>query len=448
MKAISVFVLLIGLVAIAEAQDPYSQLAVALPQQHIEHRSNGPRMTLEELERIALENNLAIKVAVRRVSLAESRVRGAGALDDPSLQYWSWQVPLRKPWDLNQSQQYVRLSQTFPGPGKRALRSQAAGQEIDVARAELETQKREVLARVRAAYYALLRNADELRLHEQHVALTRQGLESARIKYTVGRVPQQDVLKAQIALTRLVEHLITFQEDGQLSRVTLNNLMGRDPSSPLEVMGEEELHSSLPPVLELEKTALESRPELSAVAATIRQSETKSKLAEKAYTPDYTVTAGYQLNPAGSAFRNTYLGEFSVNLPWLNRRKHDSEIAEAKAQVEVGNSELDNQRTMVFQQIQEALIRAESARQRAELYQNTLRPQAQITLKATVAAYENDRADYLNLLDSQDTVLGVEFSYYRALAEFDQRLSELELAVGSSVSHGTETSKRQIEAKP
>jgi cobalt-zinc-cadmium efflux system outer membrane protein len=447
MKVILVCLILLVCVGMAKGDDPLAQLAAILPQEHSEHRSNAPRMTLEELEQAALENNPAIRVTVRRVSLAESRANGAGALDDPSLQYWSWQVPLRKPWDLNQSQQYLRISQNFPGPGKRALRSHVAGEEIDVAKAELEVQKREVLAKVRNAYYALLRNDDEFRLHEQHVALIRQGLESARIKYTVGRVPQQDVLKAQIAFTRLVKHVITFHEEGQLARVTLKALIGRDPSAPLEVTGEYVLPTGLPSLLELEHIALDSRPELAAVAATIRQSETKTKLAEKAYTPDFSITAGYQLNPTGSAFRNTYATDLTVTLPWLNRRKHDSEIAEANAEVEVGKSELDNQRTMVFQEIQEALIRAESARRRAELYKNTLRPQAQATLKATVAAYETDRADYLNLLDSQDTVLGVEFSYYRALADFDQRLSELELAVGSAVSHGAEAAKNQNEAK-
>jgi len=41
-----------------------------------------------------------------------------------------------------------------------------------------------------------LRDQDELRLHNAQVALARQAVASARIKYTVGRVPQQDVLKS------------------------------------------------------------------------------------------------------------------------------------------------------------------------------------------------------------------------------------------------------------
>ncbi len=74
---------------------------------------------------------------------------------------------------------------------------------------------------VRAAFYDLLRNNDELRLHDEQIALAEQAVASARIKYTVGRVPQQDVLKAQVGLTKLAEHLAMFLQDGDLARARL-----------------------------------------------------------------------------------------------------------------------------------------------------------------------------------------------------------------------------------
>src|SRR5262245_66210069 len=105
------------------------------------------------------------------------------------------------------------FNQTFPSAGKRELRYVAAAQAVDIAEAELETRKLDVTARVRAAFYELLRNQDELRLHDEQIALARQAVAAARIKYTVGRVPQQDVLKAQIAVTKLADHLAMFLQD-------------------------------------------------------------------------------------------------------------------------------------------------------------------------------------------------------------------------------------------
>src|SRR4029077_1280681 len=147
-------------------------------------------------------------------AMAKAGVIPALGRDDPSFTYRAWGTPLLQPWNLNQTQNMFMFSQTLPGSGKRELRYVAASQGVDVAEAELESRKLDISARVRAAFYDLLRNNDELRLHDEQIALAEQAVAAARIKYTVGRVPQQDVLKAQIGLTKLAEHLTMFLQDG------------------------------------------------------------------------------------------------------------------------------------------------------------------------------------------------------------------------------------------
>ncbi len=417
----------------AQAEDPLARALHGLEAQRPSTQYSGPPRSLAELEEAALQNNPEIRLAARQVVLAESRVGAAGALDDAQFMYRGWQVPLEAPWDFNRAMNMFMFSQPLPGRGKRALRSDIATQAVASAKALLEAKRREVAARVRSAYYDLLLSGDEIRLHHEQVALARQALESARIRYTVGRVPQQDVLKAQIALTRLVGHLIEFEQAGLLARATLNTLMGRLPDASLEVGGDYHAPSALPSLTELERIAIARRPELIAAQSEIKRDELAAQLARKAYTPDFTVSAGYMLLPSGSPVRNNYMAELTVSLPWLNRRKHDSEISQARAEAELQRAEYDGLRAVVLHQIQEALVRAQSAKRLADLYKSTLRPQAQATFKAANAAYQTDRTDFLNLLDSQNTMLEVEYAYYRALAEFERRLADLELAVGAVV---------------
>ena len=85
-----------------------------------------------------------------------------------------------------------------------------------------------------------------MRIHDQHVGIARQAIEAARIKYTVGKVPQQDMLKAQVALTRLAEHMIRFDRDAEIARARLNTLLGRDPDAPLTVHGDYAALTALP----------------------------------------------------------------------------------------------------------------------------------------------------------------------------------------------------------
>ena len=410
--------------------DPWSGVAGLLAQDHRHSRASSPPMSLADLEAAAVANNPEIRVAMHRLVIAETRVRGAGSLSDPEFMYRGWGTPLARPWDLNQTQHMFMLNQSLPGPGKRGLSRQLAAEEVQQVKAELEAKKRNVRAEVRKTFYDLLRNEEEVRLHDEQASLARQSSESARIKYVVGRVPQQDVLKAQIALTKLVEHLVMLEQDGGLARARLNTLLGRDPGTPLEVQGSYSPPQKLPALLDLEKTALENRAELAMASSSVEQGEVGARLAEKSYTPDYNLSAGYMLMPDGARYRNTYMAELSVTLPWLNRGRHDAEIAEAQANLSAHRAEYDNQRALVFEEIQDALIRAQSAKRLVDLYNQTLRPQAQASLKSTVAAYQADRTDFLNLLDSQNTTLEVELDYYRAASELESRIADLERAVG------------------
>ncbi|HYM74442.1 MAG TPA: TolC family protein [Candidatus Dormibacteraeota bacterium] len=416
----------------AAAEDPFAAADALLPQ-HQHSAASGPTFTRDEIEQIALLRNPEIQVAVRRLAVVEAHRPAAGALDDPALMYRGWGVPLRRPWDYNAAQNMFMVSQTFPGFGKRALRSDIAQSDVAEAKAALDNTRLDVQVRVRKAFYDLLRTQDELRLHDGHVSIARQAVEAARIKYTVGKVPQQDILKAQLELTRLAEHLIRFEQDAEIARARLNTLLGHDPSASINVLGDYAIPQQLAATEALEKLALASRTDLAQARVAVEKSHQQQALASKDYNPDFTVSGGYMLMPSGANYRNNYMLEGSINLPWLNRRKHDAEISEAKAQVSEQDAELAAMRNAAFGQIQEALVQVRSAKRFADLYKGLLQPQATASLRSTVIAYENDRTDFLNLLDSQMTVVDIDLAYFQALADFEMRFADLELAVGAPI---------------
>jgi len=405
----------------------------ALLEEHPHPGASTPALTLDDVERIALSVNPEIEVAVRRVVVAEAHVPVAGALDDPSVMYRGWGVPLQQPWDYNTAQNMFSISQTLPGRGKRALRTSVADSDVDVAKAQLDEVRLEVRVRVHKAFDDLLRAGDELRIHDEHEGIARQAIEAARIKYAVGKVSQQDILKAQVALTALAEHMIRFDHDADLARARLNTLLRRDPGAPLNVRGEFAALAALPQEQKLEGLALHSRPDLVAAVQVAERSHREQALAKRAYLPDFTVSAGYMLMPSGTPMRNSYMVEGSMNLPWLNHRKHDAEIAEAAAQVTEQDEELNAQRNMAFGQIQEALVEAQAAQRLAHMYHDELRPQADAMLQSSVIAYENDKTSFLDLLDSQMTVINVDLAWLEAVADFDTRLADLELAAGAPI---------------
>jgi cobalt-zinc-cadmium efflux system outer membrane protein len=412
-----------------DALAPLTALLASTPQAD----GVGAALRLDEAERIALAANPEIEVAARRVSMAQAHVPVVGALDDPMAMYRGWGVPLKKPWDYNAAQNMFSLSQTFVGGNKRELRTNVAESDVDQAKANLDAVRLDVTVRVRKAFFDLLLTEDETKIHDEHIGISRQAIEAARIKYQVGNVPQQDLLKAQVALTGLAEHMIHYNRDAEVARARLNTLLGRNPSSPILVQGEHAVMEPLPAADNLVALAMDSRPDLMAASAAAEHSHREQALAKKAYAPDFTISAGYMLMPTGQDMRNDYMIEGTMNLPWLNKKKHEAEIAEATVKVTEQDAELMALRNTVRGQIAEALLEAQAAQKLALLYHDDLRPQAEATLESSVIAYENNKTEFMDLLDSQMKVIDIDLAWMQMVGEFDARLADLEMATGASL---------------
>src|ERR1039458_10767037 len=129
------------------------------------------RLSVDEAVAAALESNPEIRAAVRRLSLAQLKTNTARSLDDPMLMVRDWDTPLQKPWDLNQAQLMVSLQQTFLSKEKRDLRAKVAGDDSEVAATDLESLRQQVAVEVRKACADLMRNADEMQLHNRQAAV-------------------------------------------------------------------------------------------------------------------------------------------------------------------------------------------------------------------------------------------------------------------------------------
>jgi outer membrane protein TolC len=389
----------------------------------------------------ALQANPEIRAAVRRLSLAQMKTSTARSLDDPMFMVRDWGTPLRKPWDLNRAQMMFSLQQTFVDRQKRDLRGKVAGDEVEVAASELETMRQEVSVEVRKACIDLMRNAEEMKLHDRQAALLKEALDAALAEYTSGKASQADVLRAQMAMTRLSEHLVELDQERDDARARLNALMGRAPYGAVEIAGTYASPGVLPSMEELERVAIEHRPELSALRKQIAKTRDEGQLARLAMKPDFTAALGYMVMPAGSAARNAYMAEVTMNLPWWNRARHDGEAKQADAATDVAQAELEARASSVFLEVRQAQIEVGAAQRRAKLYRDTLLPQAEAAFKSSTAAYSNNRADFLNLIDSQNLLLDIETAEFKALAATDTGIAQLERAIGAPLPATEGTSK-------
>ena len=131
----------------------------------------------------------------------------AGALPDPTVGLNAMNLPVdsfsldREPM----TQLQVTFSQAIPYPGNRRLLVDAAQHEADAGFSRVEDTALTLAARVRTTWWRLFQQDRALQVVEQNQALMRDFIEIAQSKYRVGDGLQQDVLLAQLELSRLLE---------------------------------------------------------------------------------------------------------------------------------------------------------------------------------------------------------------------------------------------------
>jgi outer membrane protein, heavy metal efflux system len=393
-------------------------------------------LSVDEAVAEALQANPEIRASVRRLSLAQLKTATARSLDDPMLMVRDWNTPLRQPWDLNQAQLMFMLQRTFVSRQKLDARSRLAGDDVEVASNELESMRQETSVEVRKACADLKRNADEIKVHHRQTELLKEALAAVLAQYTSGRVQQADVLRAQMALTRMNEHLIELEEERDNARAQLNALLGRRPEEQVDITGDYVTPTDLPSTEDLERIAIEHRPELAALRNMVAKSRDQERATRLAMKPDFTAGLGYMLMPMGSASRNAYMAELTMNLPSLNRARHEGESKQADAATAVTQADLDARTTAVFLEVRQAQIEITSAQKRVKLYRDTLLPQADAAFKASTAAYQNNRAEFSTVVESQNLLLDIQTAYYKASSAADAGTAELERAIGAPVPDG------------
>lgn len=398
-------------------------------------------ISVEDAVAAALEANPQIHAAVRRLTLAQSKSGTARSLDDPMLMVRDWDTPLREPWDLNQAQLMLSIQQTFVSRQKRDLRAKVAGDDAEMAASDLESLRQTIAAQVRKECADLRRNAEEMRLHNSESSLLKEALSDALAQYSTGRLPQMDVLRAQMAVTRLDEHLIELEQERDTARAELNVLMGRPADEPVEIDGSYAATVQMPPLEELERLAMEHRPELAGLRKGIGKSRDDAQLTRLAMKPDFTAALGYMLMPTGSTSRSAYMAELTMNLPSLNRARHDGEAKQADAATAVAQADLDAKAASVFLEVRQAEIAIAAAERRTKVYRDTLLPQAEASFKAATAAYQNNRAELSTLIEGQKLLLDIQTALYQASADRDLGVADLERAIGTALP-GTSTPER------
>ncbi len=386
------------------------------------------KLVLPELIQEVLGRNPELVAARKQWEAATNRITQARSLDDPTLSVDLFNVP--QSFNVTHTQNSIfGLSQNLPFPGKLALKGDVASRSADMTEQAVRAKERELVARLKQAYYDLFLAQKAVQIHHEQVELVRQFVEIANAKFRAGKGSQADVLKAQVELSLLFQRLPILDQRRETTEAMLNTLLNRDPASPLGLAQEPSQRPLETPIDDLHRLALNDRPELKAAELDVLRNEQSHALAQRQYYPDFNVSfrrfQNFQANDGFGAY-------VAVSIPFAfwTKPKYDAGVQEAAAAVAVARAQQHTLENLTRFQINDLLAKLRATDQVATLYRTTILPQAEQSLEAARVGYRAGKAGFLDLIDTQRAWRGFQLEYFQALVDRQHRLAELEQVVG------------------
>jgi outer membrane protein, heavy metal efflux system len=379
----------------------------------------------------ALANNPEIQAAQKRYEAARQRPSQERSLPDPTLSvgYASNGGPLPgQGLGSNPTSNIgVTVSQEFPYPGKRRLRGDIASKEADAAFQQYQAVELSVRSRLDQAVHRLHHTYDAVAILERGRDLIEQMIRASEIRYTAGKAMQQDIFKAQTQRAMLQVRIERMLQDRRAAEAEINSLVNRQPGSSL---GEPVMEDALPLSMTLEelmaKTAGTS-PELKRDQKMIERNEAAVNLARKDFHSDYTVSAGY-FNQGGMS--PMYQVRVDIPIRFYAGKKQHPALNEKVDLLQESRRNFETADQSLAFRVREAYTSAETAWRLIQLYKDTVLPQSQLTVEASLLSYENAAGDFVSVLNNLTTSVDVEEQLHEEELNYVLALARLEEMTG------------------
>lgn len=397
-----------------------------------------PLENLTTLVNHALTNNPELKSSQARWKMFAAKSKQASSLEDPMIMFKLQNMLAREPFVFNkdpQSAKVVGISQQIPFWGKRALKQEIADYEGQSYKWANEERKLELTRMVKETFYQLWAIDKALLVVVKNLNLLGDLVTIAESKYSVGQGVQQDIYKAGLEKSKLLEMQITLQQQRKSLEANLNYLLYRPANTPVGTIADFSLPQLSLSTEQLTEIASNMRPQIKSLNSLINKGQASHRLAGKEFYPDFNLSFEYMFKEAVSTGMasdpgyNMFSLGVTFNLPFQRERRLAS-LSESTSETSMAAEEQNALKNSISFNINDNLIQLERRRKLVELYSGGIIPQAEQSLESAVISYRVNKVDFLTLLDGRVSLFNYERELYDSQAEYMMALARLEATVG------------------
>lgn len=387
-----------------------------------------PTLTLDAAINTAIKQDPWLNGSHHREAALTSESVSVATLPDPKVGLKAANFPTDS-FDIHQepmTQLTVSVTQMFPRGDSRELSSR---QKREMAAQEpllrVDRQAR-VTATVTRLWLEAFKAQQTIQLIEKNYSLFEHLVDATRASYSsaAGRARQQDIIRAQLELTRLEDRLTVLRQHLETSRQRLSEWIGAPSGLPLT----DTLPELGTPHLELTQHTGDSRwlyrrvsqhPALQAFDRRIDAADTAVELARQQYRPEWGVTAQYGYRDEdvmGRQRADLFSVGVTFDVPLFTGNRQDKQVSAAAARTEATKTEKLLMARKLMADLETAWVQLQRLNERDALYQHTLMPQMTEQAEAALAAYNNDDGDFAEAVRAR-------------IAELNARIEALGIAV-------------------
>ena len=389
-------------------------------------------VTLDSLIDEALNSNPKIKAVHSEWKAAEYKARYVRGLPDPMASYGYFGESVET--KVGPQEHKYGVSQKIPFPGKLNLKGKAHDKQASILKEKYEATKREIIKEIKFLYNDIFWVDKAIQITEEEKAILENLEKVAQRKYESNLTSQQDVIKAQVELSKLIEKLFLLKQNRKSLEAKTNSILYRSRGTELGVTSDVEPLEFDYELNDLRQMSKDSRQELIVAKLDIERAKYEKSLAGLDYFPDFTFGVDYIEVGGGNTTQpndgdDAWMAKVAVNVPiWFG--KLDSQVKEKKAYLESSKKSYENIENSVDYEVEDLYFKITTYRDIVSLYKTALVPQAEQAFEAARTGYETGKVDFLNWLDAERILLQTRLAHYKTIVDYQKSIAYLERVVG------------------
>jgi outer membrane protein TolC len=421
--------------------------------------SKRPAEDLSALVSSALAGNPELKSSQAKWQMFVNKAKQASSLEDPMVMFKLQNMLVREPFVFNkdpQSAKVIGISQQIPFWGKQAIKQEIADYEAESYKWSIEERKLELTRMVKETYYQIWAKDKFLAIIDKNLQLLGDIKTIAESKYSVGQGVQQDIYKAGLEKSKMLDMQITLRQQRSSLEANLNYLLYRPGTTPIGTIPDFTLPQLSQTAEQLNATALQKRPQFKSLTQLINKGQATHRLAQKEFYPDFNLSFEYMFKDKVSTdmVNDPGYDMFTVgvtfNLPFQHERRQ-AMVAESTSETSMATEEQNALKNAISYTINDTLAQLDRRKKLIDLYKGGIISQAEQSLESAVISYRVNKVDFLTLLDGRMTLFNYERELFESQAEYMMKLAQLEATVGTdllSVSTAQIPLPADVQVKP